>query len=60
MRKGDEMPTCPHYQKQGHEEEKCWVLHPELKPKWFKDWKGKHKATVIVEDLGQIMRMKQG
>ena len=52
MRKGEERPTCSHCQKQGHEQANCWVLHPELKPKWFKDRKGKQKATVIVEDLG--------
>jgi hypothetical protein len=52
MKKGDERPTCSHYQKQGHEEAKCWKLHPEMKPKWFKYWKGKQTSTVIVEDLG--------
>ena len=39
MRKGDERPTCSHCQDQGHKEAKCWVLHPELKPKWLKDRK---------------------
>ena len=52
MRKGDEWPTCLHCQKQGHEEAKCWLLHPELKLKWFKDQKDKQKTTVIVEDRG--------
>ena len=52
IRKVDERPTCSHYQKQGHKEAKCWVLHLELKPKWFKDRKGKQKAMVIVEDIG--------
>ena len=52
MRKGDERHTCSHCQNKGNKESKCWVLHPELKPKWFKVWKEKQKATVIVEDLG--------
>jgi hypothetical protein len=52
MKKGDERPTCSHCQKQGHEEAKCWKLHLEMKPKWFKDQKGKQTAMVIVEDLG--------
>ena len=51
VRKGDERPTCSHCQKLGHEEAKCWILHPELKPKWFKDRKGKQKSMVIAEDL---------
>ena len=28
MRKDNERPTCSHCQKQGHEEAKCWVVHP--------------------------------
>ena len=52
MRKGGERPTCLHCQKQGQEGAKCWVLHPKLKPKWFKDQKGKQKAMMIFEDLG--------
>jgi hypothetical protein len=52
MKKGDERPTCLHCQKQGHEEAKCWKLHPEMKPKCFKDRKGKKTTMVIIEDLG--------
>ena len=52
MRKGNERNTCSNCQKQGHEETKCWVLHLELKPKWFNDQKVKQKATIIVEELG--------
>ena len=52
MIKGDDRSTCLHCQNKGEKEEMCWVLHPELKPKWFKDQKGKQKATIIVEDLG--------
>ena len=52
MKKGEERPTCLHCQKKQHGEEKCWVLHSKLKLKWFKDQKGKKKATIIIEDLG--------
>ena len=51
MKKEEDMPTCSHCQKQGHEEEKCWKLHPELKLKWFKDQKGKQTTMVVIEDL---------
>ena len=37
-------------------EEKCWVLQPTLKSKWFKDRKGKKTTTVIVEDLGSYSK----
>ena len=40
-RKEEDRPTCLHCQKKGHEEERCWVLHTKLKPKWFQDKKGK-------------------
>ena len=47
-----ENPTCSHYQRKGHKEEKCWKLHLEFKPKWFKDWKGKQKTIDVIQDLG--------
>jgi hypothetical protein len=33
-------PSCKHCKKEGHDEEKCWQLHPEKRPKWFKGKKG--------------------
>ena len=36
-------PTCTDCQKNGHEEVKCWKLHPKFKPKCFKDRKGKQR-----------------
>ena len=41
MTKGDTKLSCLHCQRDGHDAEHCWKLHPELKPKWFKDRKGK-------------------
>lgn len=46
-----EKPNCSHCQKKGHEDAKCWKLHPKLKPKWFKDCTGKQKAVVVIQDL---------
>jgi hypothetical protein len=39
-------------QKKGHDENHCWKLHPELKPKWAQPRKGKKKTTTIVQELG--------
>ena len=48
-----EKPTCSHCQKKGHADAKCWKLHPELKPKWFRNNnKGKQKTMAVVQDLG--------
>jgi hypothetical protein len=33
-------PSCKNCKKEGHDEEKCWQLHPEKRPKWFKAKKG--------------------
>ena len=33
--KESERPTCSHCQRIGHDEARCWKLHPELKPKKF-------------------------
>ena len=43
--------SCTHCKKDGHDDEHCWILHLELKPKKFK---GKKKKTVaaIQKDLG--------
>ena len=32
--KKDEKLSCTHCDRKGHDEEHCWKLHPELKPKW--------------------------
>ena len=48
VKKEKEKPTCSHCQRKGHEEEKCWKLRSEIKPKWFRDQKGKQQTTTIV------------
>jgi hypothetical protein len=32
-------PSCKHCKKEGHDEDNCWQLHPEKRPKWFKEKK---------------------
>eukprot|EP00253_Pinus_taeda_P021195 PITA_21195 len=44
-------PSCTHYKKDGHDDEHCWSLHPELKPKMF-DGKKKNTTAAIQKDLG--------
>ncbi|KAG7599415.1 Reverse transcriptase RNA-dependent DNA polymerase [Arabidopsis suecica] len=37
-------PTCDHCKKTGHIKEKCWILHPHLRPSRWKDPKA-HQAN---------------
>jgi hypothetical protein len=43
---------CSHCEKKGHDDNHCWMLHQELKPKWGHPRKGKKKNTTIDHDLG--------
>lgn len=44
--------TCKHYSKEGHDEDHCWKLHRELRPKKFNN-KGKQNiVTTRQQDLG--------
>ncbi len=43
--------SCTHCKKDGHDDEHCWILHLELKPKKF-EGKKKNIATAIQKDLG--------
>jgi hypothetical protein len=53
VKKEDEKPSCSYCKKEGHDDDKCWKLHPELKPKWFQNQKGNKKTTTIIQqDLG--------
>lgn len=45
--------TFTHCQWVGHEDSKCWKLHPKLKPKKFLKKKGEMKANAAVQqDFG--------
>jgi hypothetical protein len=53
VRKEEAKTTCTHCEKSGHDEDHCWKLHHELRPKKF-GGKGKQKAVATVQqvDLG--------
>jgi hypothetical protein len=46
--------SCKHCKKEGHDEDRCWQLHPEKRPKWFKEKKGMQIVAVTTRpiDLG--------
>ena len=43
--------SCTHCKKDGHDDENCWILHPELRPKKNE---GKRKKTVVALSLIHI------
>jgi hypothetical protein len=47
-------PSCKHCKKEGHDEDRCWQLHPEKRPKWFKEKKGMQTVATTSKptDLG--------
>jgi hypothetical protein len=50
----DEKLSCKHCKKEGHDDDHCWKLHPEKRPQWFKERKGRQTvaATTQPTDLG--------
>jgi hypothetical protein len=52
LKREEGKPSCTHCKKSGHDDEHCWKIHPEKRPKQF-DGKGKTKTVAIVQqDLG--------
>jgi hypothetical protein len=52
VKKEGEKLSCKHCSKDGHDENHCWKLHPEMRPKNFSH-KGKPKTTATTQhDLG--------
>jgi hypothetical protein len=52
VKKEGEKLTCKHCSKDGHDEDRCWKLHPEKRPKKFNN-KGKPKTVATTQhDLG--------
>jgi hypothetical protein len=47
-------PSYKNCKKEGHDEERCWQLHPEKRPKWFKEKKGMQIVATTTRpiDLG--------
>ena len=54
VKKEGEKFTCKYCSKEGHDEDHCWKLHPERRPKKFgNNNKGKSKTIAnVVQDLG--------
>jgi hypothetical protein len=50
----EERPSCKHCNKEGHDEDCCWQLHPKKRPKWFKEKKGRQTIAAKTRpiDLG--------
>jgi hypothetical protein len=50
----EEKPSCKHCKKEGHDEDICWQLHPDKRPKWLKEKKGRQTvaATTRPTNLG--------
>jgi hypothetical protein len=42
-------PSCKHCKKEGHDEDRCWQLHPEKRPKWFKEKKGMQTVATTMK-----------
>jgi hypothetical protein len=52
VKKEGEKLSCKHCSKDGHDEDHCWKLHSEMRPKNF-SYKGKPKTTATTQhDLG--------
>jgi hypothetical protein len=39
--RNEEILSCKHCKKEGHDDDHCWQLHLEKRPKWFKERKGR-------------------
>jgi hypothetical protein len=44
MRKEENL-SCKNCKKEGHDEDRCWYLHPEKRPNWFKEKKGRQTVA---------------
>lgn len=49
MKKEYEKPSCSYFKKEEYDEDKCWKLHLELRPKWIQDRKHKQMTVSIVQ-----------
>ena len=50
IKKEGEKLTCKNCFKEGHDESHCWKLHPEMKPKKFKN-RGKQNTTTTLNKI---------
>jgi hypothetical protein len=45
----EENLSCKHCKKEGHDDDHCWKLHPEKRPKWFKERKWRKKVATTTQ-----------
>ena len=53
VKKEGENLVCKHCSKEGHDENNCWKLHPEKRPKYFNNKWQQKIATTTQHDLGE-------
>ena len=46
---------CDHCKSTGHEKDKCWKLHPELAPQWYKDMKAKSSGEAAGSSVEMML-----
>jgi hypothetical protein len=46
--RNEEKSSCKHCKKEGHDEDRCWKLHPKKRPKWFKEKKGRQTVAMTI------------
>jgi hypothetical protein len=52
VNKEGEKFTCKHCSKDGHDEDHCWKLHPERRPKKFSNNRKSKTVAIVQHDLG--------
>jgi hypothetical protein len=52
VKKEGEKLTCKHCSKEGHDEDHCWKLHPEMRPKKFNNKEKEKIVATTQQDLG--------
>jgi hypothetical protein len=62
----EEKLSCKNCKKEGHDDDHCWKLHLEKRPKWFKEKKGRQttptttRPTDLGSDLGDESKITAG
>jgi hypothetical protein len=52
VKKEREKLSCKHCSKDGHDEDHCWKLHPEKRPKKFNNKEKPNIVATVQQDLG--------
>ncbi len=46
---------CDHCKTTGHNKDKCWKLHPELAPQWYKDMKERSSSEAAGSSVEMML-----